>query len=313
MPTKTAKSNLDDQLARYGDALSGSAHTRQNSLAYARAFLEHSNGAMTRATVLAFLDAMGLKGKANPLPRRRPVSAGTKELCYRIMRRLFLTNGEEWPFRKGEGPALRTRDQLRVALHPLAVKRAILAAQEGALSPQDRAFLALSTTYGMRLSEIGGVAPEHLDLLRAQLYVETLKHGRDRTHLIPDQILPVMKAYDFQARPTSAEMHQSWVRIEEAGDVPRVKGVGYHAVRRSLDTLLGEKLPLPIIRRFMRWKAGEEDMAIRYNTVQMVGAGQSYFTVDEGEIKEDSRVFEVHPFLPLWEGQDSWATLPGKD
>ena len=72
---------------------------------------------------------------------------------------------------------------------------------------------------------------------------------------------------------------------------------------------LEDELPLPVINRFLRRRTGEtSDMAYRYNTVQMVGGPRSYYTVVEGELAEDLRVFEVHPFLPLWKGKDSWAT-----
>ena len=146
-----------------------------------------------------------MKGDANPLPKQRRASKGTVDFAFRVIRRLFVTNGVDWPFRRGEGPQVRVRDQDQFGLDPLAIKKAVIAALEGNLEPRDAAFLALATTYGLRLGEIAH------------------KGDPERHHLVPEEIVPVLERYSFGERVTSSAMNWSWLKVERAAGLPRIK------------------------------------------------------------------------------------------
>lgn len=314
MTTPSPNGTVGKMLLAYSRNLSRDAHTQETSLIYARAFLTHSDATLTRAAVLDFLDAASIENSLNPLPRKKAAAPGTLQLMFRIIRRLFISNGEDWPFRKGEGPKVTERERRHVALAPELVLSTIEAAKDGTLDDQQSVFFALASVYGLRKMEIAAVRPEHLDLKNDTLYVAAAKGGMERYHLLPEEILPQIVVYDFNTVMNVRQMDYVWERIEKRLGFPDVDGLGWHAVRRSLTTLLWEKLPQPKIQRFLRWSAGESsDMSVRYHSIQMVGAGQSSFHVGDAELDADFEVFEQHPFLPMWRGDPSWAiVVPGQ-
>lgn len=295
-------------LETYSGDLSRDEHTRETNLIYARAFVAHARGEMSRASVIKFLDAIQLSGSDNPLARKKAVSKSTQALIFAILRRVFLSNKLEWPFRRGEAPKVQERDIKHVALAPELVRRGIVAALDGRLDSQEAAFFVLTSLYGMRKSEMGDLRPDHFNFERRTLFVSAAKRGVERYHLIPEAVAPTLEAYDWKEEMTPMKGDYIWSRIEKALSYPNVPGLGWHSIRRILVTLLWEVLPAPRITRFLRWRDGQQrQMAVRYHSVQVVGDGQADFHVDEAELEEDRGIFEVHPFLPLWRGDESWA------
>ena len=293
-------------LDTYLETLGGSDHTKSNCCIIARAFLQYNKiedvEGLTKAAVQGYLAAMQSKTK-NPLPRGKPASKGTVHTHFRTIARLYATNGVVWPFRRGEGPQVRERDQVRIMLGPRAVEGAIKAACVGAIGVREAAFLALSTTYGLRMGEIMNIRPEHLDYGRKTLWVETEKHGRDRSHSIPARIQQYLVDWDFDNSPSVSVMYQDWLTIEQAaGFTKHTSGVGWHSIRRKLVTMLWDVLPAPVISRYMRWSGEQREMVQRYHSIQELEVGETemHYTADEGELAEDQRVFAVHPFLEMW-------------
>ena len=298
----------DRILRKYSEALSRDKHTQSTSLIYARAYIDHSGGAMTRAAVLDFLEATAETGILNPLPRKKAVAAGTQKVIFGILRRLFLANDAIWPFRKGEGPKANERARRHVALAPELVQRAIGMALQGQLSSQESSYLALATVYGMRKMEMAAVRPEHFDFDKGTLYVAAEKGGAERYHLVPDYVSAILAEYDWSQVLSATQADYIWTRIEKSCDFPDVPGLGWHAIRRILVTLLWDVLPEPRINRFLRWRTGETSaMSLRYHSIQVVGDDASSFKVDKAELEEDAAVFKVHPFVEMWKGQ---ARLP---
>lgn len=307
MANKALPKAQQKKLDTYLDDVSRNGHTQATNGIYARAFLWFGNGDLSRGTVEDFMEAMAKTNSENPLPRGKAASPGTQALVFRILKRVFETNGTAWPFRRAEGPKVSNRDQRHVALSWQLIKRVVTAALDGELSDKEAAFFCLSTIYGMRKMEMGDVRSDHLDFLRRTLYINPKKRGVERYHLIPDEIADVLGRYKWNEVIDENHADYLWTIIERKLHFPEVAGMGWHSVRRMLVTLLWEKLPEPSINRFLRWSAGDSSkMAVRYHSVQIVGDGQSEFSVDEAELEADREVFDVHPFLPFWGGRISW-------
>lgn len=281
-------------LEKYRSSLPKSC--RNSYTAIARRFLQHSNGSLTRNAVEKYVEQL----------RNEGYSDGTLNFTFRVIRRLFIVNGVEWPFRRGEAPVVREREVYAPALSPDVIEAMILAARSGVLNEQETAMLALSTTYGLRRGEMASLSQESINLVDRLIFVETAKHGRQRYHLIPEEIVPYISAYRF--RPyTPQKITIIYYDIEKKLGLSRMQEVGWHAIRRTLDMLLVEAgLPEITIMDFLRWKRSDRSMVARYYSVTLVGREQKV-EMDMGDRRIDETVFAVHPFLPAWRGEDGQA------
>jgi len=149
---------------------------------------------------------------------------------------------------------------------------------------RELAYLALSTTYGLRREEL-----TDLKFGDGVVTVDTVKGGVVTTHIIPEAIKPYVEGY----KPTSIYyMTLIFKRIIRKLDMKlNGKAYGWHAIRRALATELieGEISALNIVR-FMRWAdtlvKGEFGMLVVY--------------AKRNQELIDLSVFEVHPFLSIW-------------
>ena len=142
---------------------------------------------------------------------------------------------------------------------------------------------------------------EDVNIRDRAIHISTAKHGRERTHTIPEEIVPYLEQYDFDKKRSDSELLTLWYRIEYEIELDHTDQVGWHSIRRTLNTLLLDHLPEVTVMSFMRWKQRTSShMPYRYSAQRFVGReGMSTRVV--GEARDvDSKVFEVHPFLEYW-------------
>jgi len=280
-------------LNTYSENLSHSSN-RNNLMRYAREYLE-STDSLGRESISSYLSTLVQRKK----------SPATVNYAFRAIRRLFAVNGIEWDYKTGEAPPIKQRDEYRPQLDPEVIADMITAAKNGVLYTHESYFLALSTIYALRRGEMSGLRGEDFNLDRGYFYVSTLKAGRERYHLIPEEIVPYIEAHDFNQHYATATVSRMFKRILRkacpyisAKDADRI---GWHAVRRSVYQGLADSgLSLLAVVKFMRWKAAMGDMAMpaRYYGNVVIGKKKRGSVVDEA--KGDEEIFEKHPFLPLW-------------
>ena len=280
----------------YADRLRGDKNARQQYLAIIAAWGKHVKSAPDRASIDKRIQEMESAGYA----------PGTVLHHFNQIRSFYNCNKLEWPYRRGEGPKIRERDVIKLALNDDLIERMVKVARRGLVSPVDTVNLALSTVYGMRRGEIGGITAADIKLPERTLYVETIHNGRERDHVIPEAIVPYIEAaLPHIKRPRSAKaVTRSFYRVERATGLEHTLDLGWHSIRRSLDTRLLENTAISesSAQNFMRWKVAGANMARRYargNTF-VSGAGASVVqSIGDNEI--DLQIFAVHPFLKFWE------------
>lgn len=266
---------------------------RNQLIRTAEDFLNHSDG-LTRDSVEGYLNRL----------RKKKRAPSTINFAYRVIRRLFVVNGLEWPFRRGEAPSVSQLDEDKPALDPEVVRRMIGAARAGELLPDQACFLALSTIYGLRREEMAALGPADVQLSDRVLAVRTVKKGRERYHLIPQEILPYLEAHNWrQAYGVSTLSEMFWQIVNRCGmQELHPYRLGWHSPRRTLTTLLHEAGLDPFsVHAFMRWKGGVTGaLAIdsRYHATTFVGLGTRRSTTPESTA--DQAIFDAHPFLPDW-------------
>ncbi len=277
-------------LENYSKRLGSTGKTRSLYLRYAGNFLEYANGNFERETVDKYMARL----------KRQKYADGSINLIFRIVRTLFSRNDLDWPFNRGESPQIREDKIQAPALDPNIIGEMIQAVkQEG--DPDEKAFLAISTTYATRRIEMVEIEMNDVRVKDKTIHITTAKHGRERTHLIPEEIVPYLETYDFDIKRSESEIFNLWYRIEYRIELDHTDQVGWHSIRRTLNTLLLDKLPEVTVMSFMRWKQRTSShMPYRYSAQRFVGR-EGMSTKVVGEARDvDSKVFAVHPFLEYW-------------
>lgn len=277
-------------LENYSRRLSSSGNTRALYLRWAGDFLNHVDGELDREAVQAYIRSLKRKGRSD----------GTIDFAFRVVRTLFRRNNIEWPFSRGESPQIREDKVLAPALDPEVVVDMIHAVKaEG--TGDERGFLAVSTMYGTRAVEMLALGPDDVDLKGKTIHIATAKHGRERTHIVPDEIVDSLAARDWSQEYSNFRLFSLWYQVERRIDIKHVNQVGWHSIRRTLDSLLLDQLPQVTVEGFLRWKQRtSSNMAFRYSAQRFVGR-DGVTTKVIGEARDvDSKVFAVHPFLKEW-------------
>ncbi len=236
-----------------------------------------------------FLDALEREG----------AKSQSRRFIFGVLRTLYHVNGLDWPFMRGEGPRY-AHDDNAPALHPEAVRQMIRAAKDGRLTPEQTSCLAMVTVYGMRREEVTRLSPGTFDLRASLISFQPAKDQPPRLHLIPAEIVWALRRWMFPEAPDLNRMMEMWYELETGSGVPRIDGVGWHSIRRTLNSELRDRLNHTTVSLFMGWSTRTGDMSDRYTKTTYVGYGPAE-TKQAGWRREiDLQVFEVHPFLADW-------------
>jgi integrase len=282
----------EEILENYTRRLSCTGALRAQYIRYAVEFLDYAGGEITREKVLSYVEKQRRKGQSD----------GTVNFKFRQIRTIFSRNNMEWPFNRGEAPQIRENKVNAPALDPEVIIEMIEAVKKKG-QVDERFFLALSSTYGVRRTELRNLIPGDILLKDRVLHIATAKHGRDRNHMIPEQIVPYLEAYEFSETTVSDfYLLGVWYRLENMVGMEHTNRVGFHAVRRTIDTMLLRSLPDATVSSFMRWKQRtSSSMSFRYSAQTFVGKGGPTTKVTGESLETDKLVFEVHPFIKYWE------------
>jgi integrase len=152
-------------------------------------------------------------------------------------------------------------------------------------------FLALASVYGLRKSELGKVRPEHIDYEAGMIWLDTQKHGEKRNQLLPKEIVPYLKKYNFSLEFSPMQLHIMFIRMCKVAGVKLVRHQGWHSIRRRLDTEIVDALSSdPNLKRNAEYLA---HTWFRWRTAGMV---EHYYQADEA----DKIVITHHPVLKFW-------------
>ncbi len=266
------------------------------------------------AIVEAFLEKVGSRepnmADVRSWVKRKGYKASTMKKEYSVLRRLFIVNRLEWESKRGDAPAINEKDGIAQRLDPVLIREMIQMAR-GKLTSHSfeptlahRAYLALSTMWGLRRGEMTRITPASLDTKSSLIYVETEKKGRARWHYVPPQIMPVLLAWGFDIKLTpwqASALFLDWREMAGLELPPHIRRLGWHSIRGTLDyELLAAGLPVPDVAKFMRWRRDDSDMVSRYSSMAVIGRGETTRVLSVDEKKADLKVMEVHPFLKDW-------------
>jgi len=162
-------------------------------------------------------------------------------------------------------------------------------------TPQEKSFLAISTTFGLRNSELCQIGQKDIreESGKYYLFIKTKKGGFARWHLIPEEIKMQILNYDFNPVP----IIQGWLFFKSIysyvqAENSEAKRIGWHSIRRSL------------IKYLVQQGFSEYDLGIyfRYNIAKRSIINRyARMDLDDPQLFEiDKKIFEKHPFLKTW-------------
>jgi len=156
-------------------------------------------------------------------------------------------------------------------------------------TPAEQFYLAMSTIYGLRRVELAELSASSFDSTLSTVTVQAAKGGEMRTHHVPQEIKPSIRlainTKSIGYAPGTLSL--MFINMCQKASVRRGDGVGWHSIRRALNTyLLRDQVPYHVVRDFLRWKASSKDMP------------GLYFHLESHEV--DQIIFEKHPFLEMW-------------
>lgn len=194
---------------------------------------------------------------------------------YKVTGREFLSSPPKLPDESIDAPAF-SKDEIVNIIKSTKDKGSI----------QEKAFLSVSTTWGLRREEIIKIKPE--DIKDNRVLIHTRKGGLDRKHSIPKEIKYFIYDYDWKDRVSQSRINNLFnIVLHKAGfDLNNYNGYSFHAIRRALVTelimggIIGKK-----VHHYLRWKAGQS----------MV---DRYAKLPDKDIEEE--IYKKHPFLPVW-------------
>ena len=282
--------NNEELLETYTSNLASTGSNRNSYIKHAQLFLDYAGIQMDKATINRYIERMRKKG----------YSDGTVNFAFRVIRTLFTRNKLDWPFNRGEAPQIRENKVTAPALHPDVIIEMIEAVKKNG-QPDETALLALSTTYGLRRIEMVQLTSEDISIRDRVIHIATAKHGRERNHMLPKQIIPYIEGYDFDTSRSQFGLFTTWYKLEYKIGMEHSNQVGWHSIRRTVNTILLDHFPDTVVSSFLRWKQRtSSSMPYRYSAQSYVGKeGVSTKVVGEA-IEVDQKVFKKHPFLKYW-------------
>lgn len=273
-------------LERYRSDLLGMGLTRGTIAVYmghARKYLaglpDEQEAVKDPHEVLAYMGKM----------REENVSPNTRQVAFYALKAFLASLDVDMKFKPPKDPERRSDPHRPYFTRPEVLDLIGWAKKEGA--PRDKALLALSTTYGLRRTELCGILAE--DVAEDRITIWTAKQRgakKPRVHKLPPQIAPLCHEYREWGSLSETAMSQEFKVILSFATGDYQGQTGWHAIRRSLATELRKNgADILAIRNFMRWKGGMTGMEMP----------SLYIQLNDPDVDEE--IFNKHPFLEAWE------------
>ncbi len=223
--------------------------------------------------------------------------AGNQGYYFYVLRKLFEANHWPWPFKREDRP--EAPEEVFAPVFTLDELKILIQDREN-YSDEERFYLALSTTYGIRREELARV--RNRDIKDGAIFIRTVKRGPKRTALIPGEIMPVINNYRPRERKPRS-LSAVFRRVADKSSLDVEKGYGWHSIRRTLLTMMEIALaqngmPLTWAADYLGWS--KKTIGSRYFGVVTAGVYRHPEAMSQDPYALDKAILPVHPFVKLW-------------
>jgi len=211
-------------------------------------------------------------------------SRNYQRISFYALKKFFKANNIVWSLSTDDLPKLIRGKINKPTMSSENVVKLITYTKKYGL-PFEKAFLALSTTYGLRISEIEQLKNSDVNLKAKTIHIQTLKGGEERVHIIPNAIIPYLN-YNFDRMPSTTTISKHFNKMCQNAGIKRQWRENIHSLRRSLLTELANSgIPELMLGKFMRWR-------------KQSSMTQEYYNPEIREV--DNFIFKKHPFIKYW-------------
>ena len=204
------------------------------------------------------------------------------------MQKAMSLPGPLWDVGRRGAPRVASEDEVKPAATFEQLKAMIDMVKDGSLGIAEAIYLILSSIYGLRREELCRVRAEHLDFKEKTIYVLTAKGGERRNQLLCDEVIPILKEYDFSREYSPFKMSALYHRISAKAGIELKEGSGWHSPRRYLDTELVNLFGQLHAHIFLRWKISSSSLMT-----------ERYYSEDPLQIDHEI-LTGGHPLVELW-------------
>lgn len=229
--------------------------------------------------------------------RHNKISEYTLRKVFYQLKIAALANNWPWNFSKLDAPTSKKR-QFQPTYKVSEIAQMIMA--RNLLTPEERIYLAILTTWGSRREEVAAFRSS--DLKDGIITLHIIKEDIDVDHLLPPVLTPTFTAVKIKPI-TPKTMTDTFHRICKKTGVNRDKGWGCHSIRRQLldpleEALAAVGLPSKNAAIYMAWS--RSSVGNLYSGTPMAGTYShgSESTNDPWRIERE--IIKVHPFLKYW-------------
>lgn len=218
---------------------------------------------------------------------RKGFSRSYQRNAWYAIKTYFRAKGLDWLLEKADYPKMVKSKVTKAILSRDQVVQ-MIETTKFLGEPEETMFLALSSTYGLRCSEIIGLTESEVYREAHTLYIETKKGGEPRYHLIPKQIQSYLYPWNFDTVISHTKAYTIFNAILQKSGIEKLSGMAWHSIRHSLFTELSSTdLPPMRIANFGKWKD------------RNIGMLSEYDNPDFREV--DELIFKKHPFIGIFE------------
>lgn len=230
--------------------------------------------------------------------RQHGISERTLKKEFFHLKKLYQSNQAwpEWPFQSDDTPYPEEKPYAP-ALELDEIELLIRAKKK--LTERERFYLAAATVWGCRRIQLAKIRRRDYD--DEKIVIRPAHKGYPVEHLIPDELKGIFNAYNAREHEDEA-LSGIFKRIcKKAGLKPKPR-VGWHSIRRTLDTiipplLIRNRIDGSIYADYVGWAASTKGS--KFRGADMAGI------YDHPEILYepfgiDKIIYKYHPFLPLW-------------
>jgi hypothetical protein len=223
------------------------------------------------------------------------MSLAIKEFYF--LKYLFMANDMEWPFNKMDTPRVKEKP-LQPVFSPEQIQDLILCQDK--YSESERLYLSIATTWACRREAMALLDKRSLD--NNSLTIPGIHGSATIKHLIPNEIKSLFDGYKLKEHTTTALSYMFHRIIETAGmDLP--ENFGWHSIRRTTATVIGDTLPLEkkmLLPLYTGWTM--KSIGEKYFASAMAGYYYHPEILDKerGPFWVDTEVYKYNPFLKMW-------------